>query len=489
MRRYQLYGCFVALLGWLAGCGDDSGDGAATCQSPKVWCGETCVVLEELHWSGCGTCAAGYVDSDGGAANGCETASVATCEAAEALCGETCVVLEELHWSACGTCAAGYVDSDGDAANGCETPVFSNGDCQTDHDCKGLMHVSAATCESGRCVIASCADGYADCDGAVESGCEVLGKRDFNHCGAQGLCNVGERDSGNFAGMTCLLGQQCLDGACVAVPEIVGCSDGTREGFRDLIRFNNLAACGGAWTVPGIHHNEGPACERQSGNTGTNREGIGCNVEDLCAQGWHVCLGKGDVMTRSEYGCEGIMDGVENRPGFFLTRTSSRGSLLCSPDTVGEPDNMNDIFGCGNFGCYATGGDCDPLKLSGHNLCSALRTSCGCYKSGSEVLCSNKSGACDGGGYGHSLDYFNLLNGTNDAPAWNCDGDPIGWHEARDIVISNPDSQGGVMCCKNQCEVDKDCGTGLLCRFNVCVECLENSDCASGVCTASHVCG
>ena len=196
--------------------------------------------------------------SDGDAANGCETASVATCEAAEALCGETCVVLEELHWSGCGTCAAGYVDSDGDAANGCETPVFSNGDCQTDHDCKGLMHVSAATCESGRCVIASCADGYADCDGAVESGCEVLGKRDFNHCGAQGLCNVGERDSGNFAGMTCLLGQQCLDGACVAVPEIVGCSDGTREGFRDLIRFNNLAACGGAWTVPGIHHNEGP---------------------------------------------------------------------------------------------------------------------------------------------------------------------------------------------------------------------------------------
>lgn len=461
------------------------------CETGHIRCNGVCVNVNEMHWSSCGVCAQSYEDVDGDASNGCEAAAL-ECQQGEIICERTCVDLGALHWATCGVCADGYADGDGDASNGCEATDLPLGQCHTDKDCEGLLHVTGAVCQDGACVINACADGFADCDKDASNGCEVNGNKDFYHCGAKGLCgSVAEQ------GFRCKLGEQCADGVCKAVPAIVGCSDGTREGFIDLIRFNNLAACGGAWTVPGIHHNV-PACGRQSGNTGANKAGTGCNLEDLCAEGWHVCLGRGDVMTRSDYGCNGILDGVnQNEPALFITRTSSRGSLLCDPDTVGVPLNMNDIFGCGNFGCYATGGDCDPLKLSSHNLCSALRNNCGCKRNGDgSVSCPGygSGDACYGGGVGHSLDYFAALNNKSYSPGWDCGNDQTGEQEARDIVKSLPDQQGGVMCCKDQCQADADCGVGLICRYHVCVECIRKADgsyegCPAGKqCTQQHTC-
>src|SRR5262252_1849902 len=65
-----------------------------------------------------------------------------------------------------------------------------------------------------------------------------------------------------------------------------GCADGTREG---LATYSSIAACAGAWTVPGVIGDAPPACARQAGNDGSNAAGTGCNVADLCATGWHVC--------------------------------------------------------------------------------------------------------------------------------------------------------------------------------------------------------
>lgn len=464
----------------------------AGCTDGLTPCGEACVNLAELHWTSCGTCAEGFEDKDGNAENGCELdlSIPLECPENQVQCGSDCINLAEKHWSTCNTCAEWYVDADNNAENGCEVSNPPSGKCHTDEQCIGFLNVESAECQSNACVITSCHEGYADCDKDVLNGCEVNGNKDFYRCGAKGLC-TSEEEKGN----RCKLGEQCANGTCAPVPEIVGCSDGTREGFTDLIRFNNLAACGGAWTVPGIHHNV-PACERKSGNTGTNSAGTGCNLEDLCAEGWHVCLGRGDVMTRSDYGCDGILDGVNaNEPALFITRTSSTGSLQCDPDTVGVPLNMNDIFGCGNFGCYATGSECDPLKLSSHNLCDALRNSCGCKRNtNGTVTCSNTSGYCAGNGIGHSIDYFSALNGKTYAPAWDCGKDSSGLQEARDIVKSLPDQQGGVMCCKDQCQADADCGAGLICRYHVCVECIRKADgtyegCPAGkTCTQQHTC-
>ena len=491
-----------------AACSDDGTTiKGNSCELPKVECSGTCTDLGAMHWSDCGVCAKGYEDADGDAANGCEAKvdgenpggnsgeNPECADPGEKKCSGACVDLSAKHWSDCGVCALGYADADGDAANGCEARVkLHDGRCVDATDCETLAHVATASCVAGKCQIDACAEGYADCDGNPKTGCEMNGSSNFYRCGARGTC-TDATESANYKGKACNLGEECRDGACKPVPEIVGCSDGTREGFLDLLKFNNLAACSGAWTVKGIHHNEGPSCNRKSGNTGENQAGAGCNVEDLCATGWHVCLGRGDVATRSEYGCNGILDGMpQNEPYLFITRTSSTGELNCDPDTVGVPLNMNDIFGCGNFGCYATGNKCDPLKLSGHNLCQALREKCGCsLQANGTVACSNTSGHCNGNGIGHPIDYFGALNHRIYTPAWDCGNDNSGWYEARDIVKTSND-QGGVMCCKNQCEIDADCGAGRICRYNVCVECIINElgqteGCPAGkTCSASHTC-
>ena len=479
--------------------GGNSGENPECTGAGEKKCSGTCVDLGTLHWSDCGVCAEGYEDADGDAANGCEAKvdgeNPECADPDEKKCSGACVDLSAKHWSDCGVCALGYADADGDAANGCEARVkLHDGRCVDATDCETLAHVATASCVAGKCQIDACAEGYADCDGNPKTGCEMNGSSNFYRCGARGTC-TDATESANYKGKACNLGEECRDGACKPVPEIVGCSDGTREGFLDLLKFNNLAACSGAWTVKGIHHNEGPSCNRKSGNTGENQAGAGCNVEDLCATGWHVCLGRGDVATRSEYGCNGILDGMpQNEPYLFITRTSSTGELNCDPDTVGVPLNMNDIFGCGNFGCYATGNKCDPLKLSGHNLCQALREKCGCsLQASGTVACSNTSGHCNGNGIGHPIDYFGALNHRIYTPAWDCGNDNSGWYEARDIVKTSND-QGGVMCCKNQCEIDADCGAGRICRYNVCVECIINElgqteGCPAGkTCSASHTC-
>ena len=479
--------------------GENPGENPECADPDEKKCSGACVDLGTLHWSDCGVCAVGYEDADGDAANGCEAKvdgeNPECADPGEKKCSGACVDLSAKHWSDCGVCALGYADADGDAANGCEARVkLHDGRCVDATDCETLAHVATASCVAGKCQIDACAEGYADCDGNPKTGCEMNGSSNFYRCGARGTC-TDATESANYKGKACNLGEECRDGACKPVPEIVGCSDGTREGFLDLLKFNNLAACSGAWTVKGIHHNEGPSCNRKSGNTGENQAGAGCNVEDLCATGWHVCLGRGDVATRSEYGCNGILDGMpQNEPYLFITRTSSTGELNCDPDTVGVPLNMNDIFGCGNFGCYATGNKCDPLKLSGHNLCQALREKCGCsLQANGTVACSNTSGHCNGNGIGHPIDYFGALNHRIYTPAWDCGNDNSGWYEARDIVKTSND-QGGVMCCKNQCEIDADCGAGRICRYNVCVECIINElgqteGCPAGkTCSASHTC-
>ena len=59
-----------------------------------------------------------------------------------------------------------------------------------------------------------------------------------------------------------------------------GCSDGTREGF---VGAPGIAACEGAWSLPGILANAQPKCGRAGGNQGTKPDGTGCGADDLCS--------------------------------------------------------------------------------------------------------------------------------------------------------------------------------------------------------------
>ncbi len=181
-----------------------------------------------------------------------------------------------------------------------------------------------------------------------------------------------------------------------------GCADGGREGFTDAVTYQHIAGCSGAWTIPGIHtENPGiapacpgmpttdttvPACERQAGNQGENPPGIGCNVADLCAAGWHVCESAAEVAESSPDGCAGAA-GEADVPVFFATRQSSNGCGVCATGTSTSPQcnsatcvagclqtasTSNDVFGCGNIGAGASPAYCGPLDRFSNNLCGSL---------------------------------------------------------------------------------------------------------------------
>jgi len=238
----------------------------------------------------------------------------------------------------------------------------------------------------------------------------------------------------------------------LVIPTVIGCADGSREGYVDAFAYPAIASCGGAWDIAGVY-NDGPACDRAAGNDGTNADGVGCNVEDLCAPGWHVCNGPNDVDIRTGgLGCTdavaadypnygtgdlGIYDDRTTPPtpitlppggAFFMTQASGSGVGVCEDQVNGVPVWFNDVFGCGNMG-RPSSSNCAPLNRFGHNLCTGLQDF---IWSGSHDL---DNPATD---YGYD---------TLESWAWACPGS--GTNEANQVTKRYPDRQGGVICCKD----------------------------------------
>lgn len=147
------------------------------------------------------------------------------------------------------------------------------------------------------------------------------------------------------------------DAPAVPQPEVVGCADGTREGFLDQLRYPLIAACAGGWDTPGLLSTAStvPQCNRQAGNNGADSSGQGCSVADLCAAGWHVCESASVVLLHST-SCEDAVPSGAGEVLFFATR--QRGEALQCP--AANDSGTNNIYGCGNFGS-ATDRTCAPL--------------------------------------------------------------------------------------------------------------------------------
>ncbi len=165
-----------------------------------------------------------------------------------------------------------------------------------------------------------------------------------------------------------------------------------------------------------------PKCEREAGNDGLNAAGAGCTVSDLSAEGWHVCFGRDDVLHRNPEGCLGVMNGATS-PVFFTTQMPSTGAFECT--TSG--DATNDLFGCGDLGCdFTTNATvaalCAPLVMSSHDGCKGLRN---------DLYCGDW---CD-----HLGKYPGLPN------SWDCGSEST--TEGLAVTKTNPDQQGGVLCC------------------------------------------
>jgi hypothetical protein len=131
-------------------------------------------------------------------------------------------------------------------------------------------------------------------------------------------------------------------------PDIVGCSDGRREGFRDPDHWPRVAGCAGAFDQPGVLGGAPdllPTCGLLGGDTNSRSDGRDCSPADLCAEYWHVCRNGDDVAKHSPTGdCEGCVPAGEKR--FFLVAVGASPMGICSPD----PQAADDLHGCGGLG-------------------------------------------------------------------------------------------------------------------------------------------
>lgn len=198
-----------------------SSDATLTCGAGLTACGDACYDLQRssLHCGSCtnacalqsaraacttGRCAvdlcfAGYADCDGRADNGCEVhleSDPASCGA----CGRACPAPQVCSNGACASsCALGATQ----CGRACVTTSMNESHCGA---CGRACEPTAGgvvSCRSGACAI-TCAGARGDCDGLVESGCEVDTSSDPLHCGRCGAaCPVG----GNTDPL-------CVNGAC-----------------------------------------------------------------------------------------------------------------------------------------------------------------------------------------------------------------------------------------------------------------------------------
>ena len=156
----------------------------------------------------------------------------------------------------------------------------------------------------------------------------------------------------------------CVDGACTyegVASYIIGCADGTREGFDDMTATPFTAACAGGWTEHDFvwseaYQNWGTPysyCNRQAGNDSLNPTGQGCGATDLCAPGWFVCDAYYAGRTTMVWGADGKKhypgcDALGAAPGQFFMSSQKGQEGTCYFKTF-EPF-FGDVFGCGGAG-------------------------------------------------------------------------------------------------------------------------------------------
>jgi len=201
------------------------------------------------------TCTAGFGECDGDATNGCEVelaGSTTHCGG----CGRSCLTAN-VSAAACAagmcritTCTTGYADCDGDATNGCETDTrVSPSHCGTCNNACAIMGGNA-TCRAGACAVASCDTGRGDCDGNAGNGCETDTRTSTTHCGACGTaCVLANATPG------CAMGR-CVIASCAA--GFADCDGNAANGCEVDTRTttSHCGTCGNTCTAP----NGTPSC-------------------------------------------------------------------------------------------------------------------------------------------------------------------------------------------------------------------------------------
>ncbi|MFO0586988.1 MAG: hypothetical protein U0441_05605 [Polyangiaceae bacterium] len=346
-----------------------------------------------------GACNAGFGNCDNNVANGCETnlnASLANC----GTCGNACSYANA--GAACnngscamGSCSSGFANCDNNAANGCEVNTnTSAANCGACGNACSLANASS-TCSSGSCAIVSCSGTFANCDGQAANGCEINTATNPNSCGSCGnVCSLPNAVAGCSAGActvaSCAPGWADCDGVAAN-----GCEVNTKTSV------GNCGACGNACSAAnGTATCSSGTCQVASCNAGyQNCNGLyvdGCEINTQTSVG--NCGGCGQICAPAN--ATGLCSS-----GTCTIGSCNSGYQNCN-GTQGDGCEINlqaDVQNCGTCGnnCAVSCAGNTSLTACSAGACQIQGCAAGYYNvdglcsGGCECLASNVSQACN----------------------------------------------------------------------------------------------
>lgn len=339
-----------------ADCNGDPADGCEASLSDPSHCG-ACGVVCDLPGA-TSTCVDGAcevvacegaltADCDALADNGCES-SLATLERCGA-CDTPCDPPHATASCAGGACLVeacdeGWADCDGAPDNGCETSLQTLSDCGECGRTCAFLH-AAASCTAGRCALAGCHDGWDDCDAVESTGCEA----DLSAAATCGACATA-----------------CTAPTALCAADLATCVDACPAG---------TTACGPSCVVTATDPRHCGACDRACSLPHASSVcAAGACAVGACDPGWGDCNGVADD------GCETALTTVEHCGGCSAPCTVPSGLPACDTGTcaVGHcPRGTDDCDGVADNGCEAdlgsatTCGDCAVACPAASPLCDA----------------------------------------------------------------------------------------------------------------------
>jgi hypothetical protein len=337
-------------------------------------CGEVCSGANgtpSCTARGCAiACDAGHEDCDGDTDTGCEVDTSRSLEHCGA-CGNHC---ENEHGTTrCneGTCAPecsrGFGDCDAEPANGCETDLTSSlSDCGA-CGARCTPDNASGSCSDGVCEI-ECREGFADCNGDPDDGCEA----DLLAPETCGSCDVQCPSNGGTASCN-------ADGTCglACHPGRADCENGLADGCETDTNVSVLhcGACGTVCTaLPNI-----PAC-----NGGV------CGISG-CGESTRDCDASDDVECETE-----ISDDEENCGGCGQVCFYPNGSGSCTNGSCALSACDEGFADCSaELGCETALGTVDDCRACGER-CENDHGSTRCGANGCLPSCAIGWGDCDG---------------------------------------------------------------------------------------------
>ncbi|NOY91673.1 MAG: hypothetical protein GXP55_10770, partial [Deltaproteobacteria bacterium] len=306
------------------------------------------------------------------------------------------------------TCADGFGDCDGDPANGCEVTLSDTADHCGSCDVACTPGHGSASCVASACVFGACDPGYADCDADEANGCETATTADIDNCGGCGsVCDFADASASCVAG-ACTM-NSCDFGFedCNADP-----SDGCEVEPRTAPM--NCGACGTVCDGARLH-TTAVACSFGR-----------CAIDDAapaCELGWADC----DANPFN--GCETPTDRDPNNCGGCGMSCDVAGGIGCSASACVFNRCAPGFDDCdGDAPSFAAGNGCETPVDSDPGNCGRCGNSCGAL--------ANAVGGCSFG----RCSLSSCVAGFED-----CDGVVVNGCEAD---TSSPNSCGG---CGNDC--------------------------------------